>query len=271
MSDDREVVEYHHYCPPGVERVLGSGTSAFIGEVNASTVLKYPLEPGGDMSRLVLEHKILKMLGQHPRIIAHKELTTDGLYLERAANGTIYTYLTEWGQPTPSLQQRIAWCREVTEAVEYVHSKRVIHCDIQPTNILVDESLHLKLADFQGNYISEDGKVILEGWSCEPCRYFCPRDDVFEANWKTDLFALGSTIYFIITGHEVFPDIMGGEDRWDEKVRSRFALGLFPEDSHAVIQSRRNAGSRGTALPVRFSRISAAFSLSHPVLIRTIG
>ena len=48
--------------------------------------------------------------------------------------------------------------------------------------------------------------------------YFCPRDDEFEANLKTDLFTLGSTIYFIMIGHEVFPGIIGGEHGWVEKV-----------------------------------------------------
>lgn len=184
------------------------------------------------MSRLEHEYTILNIVGPHPRIIAQKGFTDAGLYLERAANDTIYKYMAALEHPTPSLQQRIAWCREVAEAVEHVHSKSVIHCDIQPTNILVDENLQLKLADFQGNYISENGEFI-PGWNGEPCRYFCPRDDEFEADSKTDLFALGSTIYFIMTGHEVFLDIVGGEDGWVETVKSRFVSGNFPKDSHA--------------------------------------
>ncbi|KAF2240337.1 kinase-like protein [Trematosphaeria pertusa] len=215
---DREVVVYRQYCPAGVQRVLAFGTSAFIGEVDGSTVLKYPLEPGGDMSHLKHEHKILKILGRHPRIVAHKGLTDAGLYLERAANETIYKYLVESDRTPPSLRQRVTWCREVAEAVEHIHSKSVIHCDIQPTNILVDENLHIKLADFQGDYLSENGEVIA-GRSGEPCRYFCPRDNEFESSPTTDLFALGSTIYFIMTGHEVFLDIAGGEDRWAEQYR----------------------------------------------------
>ncbi|KAH8726046.1 kinase-like domain-containing protein [Phaeosphaeriaceae sp. PMI808] len=199
-----EVVEYHHYCPEGVQRVLASGTSAFIGEVNDSTILKYPLEPG---------------VGQHLRIIAQKGFTDAGLYLERAANETVYKYLIESDHETPTLQQRVAWCRGVTEAVDYIHSKGVIYCDIQPANILVDKNLHAKLADFQGNYVTETGELVA-GWSSEPCRYFCPRENEFEANAKTDLFALGSTTYFIMTNHEVFPDIVGGE--WH-----------FPTDSRA--------------------------------------
>lgn len=67
MSDD-EVVEFRYYFPSGVQRVLAAGTSAFIGEVDDSTVLKYPLEPGGDRSRLEHEHKILELVVQQPRI-----------------------------------------------------------------------------------------------------------------------------------------------------------------------------------------------------------
>lgn len=232
-EENREVVEYHYYCPPGVQKVLACGSSAFIGEVNDSTILKYPLEPAGDMTRLELEHNILTIVGQHPGIIAHKGFTEAGLYLERAANGTILEYLADSDQSSPSLQQRVVWCRQIIEAVQHIHTKRVLHCDIQPTNVLVDKDLHLKLADFQGRYLSEDGKVIFDGWSGEPCRYFCPRDDEFDASVKTDLFALGSTVYFIMTGHEVFPDAAYGEAGWDEKVRSRFSAGIFPDDSHA--------------------------------------
>ncbi|CCF40449.1 hypothetical protein CH063_11014 [Colletotrichum higginsianum] len=127
----------------------------------------------------------------------------------------------------------MAWCRELSEAVEHVHSKRVIHCDIQPTNVLVDQNAHLKLADFQGRHLSEDGNILLDGWVSEPCRYFCPRYDEFAANFKTDIFALGCTIYFIMTGQEVFSDIVSGEAGWDDEVKSRFARGDFPRDSSA--------------------------------------
>jgi serine/threonine protein kinase len=149
-----------------------------------------------------------------------------------AANGTLHEYIVGSNRPTASLRQPLAWCREATEAVSNVHSKRVIHCDIQPTHLLLDESLHLKLSDFQGNYLSETGEVILERGSAEPCRFFCSRDDPFVADIKTDLFALGCTIYVIMMGQCVFPDIIDGEDRWYDKIRARFAGGKFPQDSH---------------------------------------
>ncbi|KAL5350658.1 hypothetical protein ACLOAV_004227 [Pseudogymnoascus australis] len=215
-SNDTEIVD-----------IASTAHQEYSDEVDESTVLKYPLAPGGDRSRLELEYEILCKVGQHPRIIGLKHLSADGSYLERATNGTLHGYILS-NHASLSLQQRLAWCREAAEAVAHVHSKRVIHCDIQPTNLLPDENLRLKLSDFQGNYLSETGEIILEGGSAEPCRFFCPRDDPFHADVKTDLFALGCTVYFIMMGHCVFPDIVDGEEGWHDCVRSRFENSQFP-------------------------------------------
>ncbi|PFH57319.1 hypothetical protein XA68_15232 [Ophiocordyceps unilateralis] len=232
---DYEVVHYHHYRPPGVLKILESGNSAFIGEVDDFTVLKYPLEPGDDLASLEHEHQLLKIVGPHERIIAlaKQGFTNDGLYLERASNGALQNFISGAKHHEISIQQRIAWCLEITEAVAYTHNKNVIHCDINPTNILLDEKLHIKLADFQGCLVDDTGQVLLHALVGEPCRYFCPREDDLDVSVKTDLFALGSTIHFILTGDEVASDIIAGEEQWNEKVRDRFASGTFPDHLHA--------------------------------------
>ncbi|KAL2127179.1 hypothetical protein VTI74DRAFT_11199 [Chaetomium olivicolor] len=137
------------------------GGSAFIGEVDDSTVFKYPLAPGRDMTRLEVERKLLEIILPHESIIAFKGFTDTGIYLERATNGTVAEYILESGNPLPLVKQRLA-------------------CD-----------LHVKLSDFQGQHSSEDGEVFLDGWSAESCRFPCPQGDLCDANVKTDLFALG--------------------------------------------------------------------------------
>ena len=158
--------------------------------------------------------------------------TDDGILLERAVKGSLLDYILNAKTP-PSIRQRLSWCREAAEAVAYTHSKRVLHCDIQPGNLLLDDKLHIKLSDFQGRLLASDDKeILLDGWSGEPCRFRCPREDPFNADYRTDMFALGCNIYFIMMGHAVYPDIIDGEDRWYRKVEERFEKGLFPDDDH---------------------------------------
>lgn len=224
-------VELKRYIPPAVNSVITIGSSSWIGEVDDSTVLKYPHDRGVETDRFQTEYKILTVLGQNLRIIRLKGYTDDGLYLERAVNGDIHEYLTH--NATISLQQRLTWCRQAAEAVAYAHLKQVIHCDIRPRNLLLDENLDLKLADFQGKHLSAGGEVLPNGFASEPCKFSCPRDLPDYADVKTDLFALGSTIFFIMMGHDVFPDVSDQDDRSEEEVQRRFRASQFPQDSHA--------------------------------------
>jgi len=88
------------------------------------------------------------------------------------------------------------------------------------------------LADFQGKWISEDGEV-MHSWVGGPTRYLCPRELEYEPTPETDLFALGPTIYFIMKGYGVFPDIGEGKNVWEDKIASRFSTGVFLDDPHA--------------------------------------
>ncbi|TQN64333.1 3-phosphoinositide-dependent protein kinase 1 [Colletotrichum shisoi] len=137
-----------------------------------------------------------------------------------------------WGWPKCGCFDLLSWCREAVEAVAWVHTKGVFHCDINPTNLLLDSEFHVKLADFQGQQISPvgSGTVLLDDYSSESTRFFCGREDEFNGDVRTELFALGCTIYHIIMGHPVYPDTVDGEDGWHEKVESRFRDKCFPSD-----------------------------------------
>ncbi|KAG5980483.1 hypothetical protein E4U55_003982 [Claviceps digitariae] len=96
---------------------LREGSTAYIGQVDDSTVLKCTIEPGGDASTPEQEHKLLEIVGRHDRIIAHKGLAAAGLYLEHARNGTVLDFVEKATPSSMSIQQRIIWCREIVEAV----------------------------------------------------------------------------------------------------------------------------------------------------------
>ncbi|MCJ1248030.1 hypothetical protein MMC30_005245 [Trapelia coarctata] len=193
------------YCPENVTACLTMGTNGFIGVVDATTVLKYPHIPG--------DH-----------IIGFKGLTKDGLLLERAPFGSIADYLANHN---PGRQQRLKWAYQAAEALAAVHQKRVLHRDVAAHNLLLDAELNVKLSDFQGRLLSPDGKVEVDGLSVENTKAFMPRVDFDHADWRTKVFALASAFYYILQGHEAYPELH--PDRDEEQIVERFVSGRFPD------------------------------------------
>jgi len=50
--------------------------------------------------------------------------------------------------PSIGVEQLKIWFAELVLAIEYIHSMRIIHRDVKPSNCMIDEEGHLKLADF---------------------------------------------------------------------------------------------------------------------------
>jgi hypothetical protein len=79
----------------------------------------------------------------------------------------------------------------------------------------------VKLCDFQGRLLDPKGEVIVDGGASENAESFMPRATADFADIKTDIFALGSTIYYVITGHRPFPqyNTITDEAKFEEAYR----------------------------------------------------
>lgn len=212
------------YCPGDVTECFTTGGNNFIGLVDKTTVLNYPHVSGDEraLALLGVEARILEAIGPHKNIIGFKGLTKDGLLLELARFGSISEYLKN---NNPGLRRRLEWAYQVTEALATVHKKRVLHRDISVSNVLLDAELNVKLSDFQGRLLAPDGGVEVEGLSVENTKSFMPRVDSGYADWKTEIFALGSALYYIIEGHEPYPDL---DPDYDERqIVGRFTSGQY--------------------------------------------
>jgi len=141
----------------------------------------------------------------------------EGLILEYMSNGSLKDYLCEHNH-TISMKQRLLWACQAAEGLHVLHSKGVIHCDMKPGNFLLDADLGLKIADFGGS--SFNGS-----WSsaCEGTRFWLPRDYREPSTIRSDLFALGSTIYEIMTGMSPYGDLSSKE------VQHLFKVQEFPD------------------------------------------
>ncbi|OQE35229.1 hypothetical protein PENCOP_c014G07157 [Penicillium coprophilum] len=218
--------------PPGVEKVISRG-SCHIGKLNDAMVLKYASDFNdlGYLTSIKVENRILQILGVHPRIVESKGLAEDGIILKYYPNGTLRSYIKN--HPYETLDRRLEWCKQLVDTLSYVHSNRVIHCDICLHNILLDENFDIVLADFQGLVVdSTTGETLLDGLTRECSKSYMPRENVYFASVRTDLFAVGSAIYHLIAGHEVFPELDSIDD--EKVINARFMNGEFPKNDYVA-------------------------------------
>jgi serine/threonine protein kinase len=112
----------------------------------------------------------------------------------------------------------------------------VIHCDIKPDNLLLDENLDLKICDFAGSSL-QGSKALVSSST----RFWRPALPKTPCDAQDDIFGLGSTIYTILTGHEPF-----GELESDE-VEARFSSADFPDTSGLPFDEAMQSCWRGCA------------------------
>lgn len=99
----------------------------------------------------------------------------------------------------------LSYIRQISEALSYIHGKNTLHLDVKPANVMLDESNRPVLVDFGvSKHYDEAG----EQTSSTPVALsagYAPLEqskagDVAKMQPATDIYALGATLYFLISG-----------------------------------------------------------------------
>jgi serine/threonine protein kinase len=96
-------------------------------------------------------------------------------------------------------------CNQLLEAVNFIHSNQIVHLDIKPDNIMITKTNELKLVDL-GFLCKVAGRSCkIRGSTADysaPNLNIKPESNTQRINqlYKADIFALGLTLYEIMTG-----------------------------------------------------------------------
>jgi len=96
----------------------------------------------------------------------------------------------------------LAICRQVANALDAAHARALVHRDVKPSNVLLDESDHVYLADFGlTRRLEEHAGVTGESRSVGTPAYVAPEQIEAKAvDGRADVYSLGCVLFECLTG-----------------------------------------------------------------------
>lgn len=115
-----------------------------------------------------------------------------------------------------SLGRAVDFILQAARGLEYAHANGVIHRDIKPANLLLDKQGTIKILDMGIARVNEFVGQVAFGSADEVTSsgvivgtpdYMSPEqsNDIRVADARSDIYSLGCTLYFVLTGQPVFP------------------------------------------------------------------
>jgi outer membrane protein assembly factor BamB/predicted Ser/Thr protein kinase len=184
--------------------------------------------------------------------------------------------LRESGKPIP-VKTVAEWGLQAAEALAHAHARGVVHRDVKPSNLLIDdEEGRIWLTDFGLAKRVDDVTLSMTGAIMGTPRYMSPEQAMAAHNkldHRTDLYSLGATLYELATNMPVFtgdsPHNIIMQILETEPVPARKHVPSLPRDLDTILMkclakepSRRYASARDLAEDLR------AFLDNRPISAR---
>lgn len=221
-------------------QLLGEGYTSKIYHIpNSDKVIKsFPAKNEKHFLAEKAAYELLSSNNPPSSIPAYYDTSPDfplGIVLSRANHGDVYEYLYRARRmgpmPMPTKKDFYHWAKQAAQALAYAHSMNIMHADIHLVNFLFTSSLtnssqlDLQVADWAGATIHGSKSA---SWYRLTHQLWTPerkeRDEEgkkidMKIDVKSEIFALGSAIYHMVGGNDLWEGELEQKGDRDEIVR----------------------------------------------------
>jgi serine/threonine protein kinase len=166
-----------------------------------------------DMRQRFVQEARAMALVNHPNVLAIHSFGEHGtipyFVMELVDGQTVDAWLTQNEGP-PDLDAALAILQDVCEGVSAIHAAGAVHCDLKPSNVLLDDRMRVRVADLglAAPYINGSVTKVIAGTP----EYMAPElafDGDQPASPSSDVYSLGCMAYELLTGTLPFDGATG--------------------------------------------------------------
>ncbi|KAF5453074.1 hypothetical protein F2P56_028013 [Juglans regia] len=250
------------------ERILGRGGfgTVYHGYIDNTQVAVKMLSHSSVQGYQQFQSEVRLLMRVHHRNLTTLfgycyEGTNMGLIYEYMANGDLGAHLSDWNAKTLTWEDRLRIATDAAKGLEYLHcgcKPPIVHRDVKTTNILLNENLQAKLADFGLSKIfpTDSGATHVSTVVAGTPGYLDPEYNITNRfTEKSDVYSFGVVLLKIITSR---PAIERSEARThvSEFVRSMLAKGDIKNIVDPRLQGNFNSNSVWKAVEIAMGCVS---------------
>jgi hypothetical protein len=175
-------------------------------EVGAAVAIKLLVPPpaAAMVARERLRREVLAVRSlAHASVVRIFDLFDEGpwslVVMELVVGGDLHAEVQQRGPLAPDRVAAVG--RQVADALAHAHRRGILHRDLKPKNILLDEQGQARLTDFGSARLAGEETITRTGGFVGTVEYGAPEAFAGSpADARSDLYSLGMTLYFAATG-----------------------------------------------------------------------
>ena len=165
----------------------------------AAKSIKAGVDGSAEARKALLREAALGALLQHRNVVSTVGICTAPrdvpalLLLAFCSEGSLEAHCEEATADSMSVPERLTYCAQVLQGLQYISTRRIVHRDVAARNVLLDSTMVCKVSDFgMATALAEDGKEYIRSNEQLALRW-CAIEVIKEGKYsvQSDVWAFG--------------------------------------------------------------------------------